>query len=105
MSVTLKNQINQKVNLKANYFRKTKGAEQRRDNCLTPIISPDDNDPVENLPRGQVHSNDDEKTNGMEFGSECGFLKISNFLERILMEHIGMKNRLDSKLQIFFLFH
>ena len=28
------------------------------------------------------------------------FLKISPFLERIQMEHIGTKNRVDSKLQI-----
>ena len=30
----------------------------------------------------------------------CSFSKISHFLERILMEHIDMKNSLDSKLQI-----
>ena len=29
-----------------------------------------------------------------------GFSKISHFLERILMEHIDMKNSLDSQLQI-----
>ena len=30
-----------------------------------------------------------------------GFLTISQILERILMEHIDMKNSLDSKLQIY----
>ena len=30
----------------------------------------------------------------------CGFSAISQFLERILMEHIGMKNSLESELQI-----
>ena len=36
---------------------------------------------------------------GMEQGFP--FLKISHFLERIQIEHIGMKNNLDSKLQIY----
>ena len=31
----------------------------------------------------------------------CSFSKISHFLERILMEHIDMKNSLDSKLQVY----
>ena len=31
----------------------------------------------------------------------CGFSNISHFLERILMEHIDMRNSLDSKLQIY----
>ena len=39
----------------------------------------------------------------MDWGLEIScsvFLTISHFLEQILMEHIGMKNHLDSKLQI-----
>ena len=31
----------------------------------------------------------------------CGFSNISHFLERILMEHIDMKNSLDSMLQLY----
>ena len=38
-------------------------------------------------------------SDGLEL-SCCGILKISRFLERILMEHIDMKHSLDSKLQI-----
>ena len=34
----------------------------------------------------------------------CGFLKISHFLDRILIEHKDMKNRSDSKLQIYSIF-
>ena len=30
-----------------------------------------------------------------------GLLKIFHFLERILMEHMDMKNDLDSKIQIY----
>ena len=33
----------------------------------------------------------------------CGFSKISYFLERIIIEHIEMKNNLDSKRQIYFI--
>ena len=35
---------------------------------------------------------------------DCGFSKISFFLERILTEHILMKNSLDSKLQSYSLY-
>ena len=40
-------------------------------------------------------------TYGLEIYS-CVFSKISQFLVRVLMEHIGMKNSLDSKLQFYF---
>ena len=44
-----------------------------------------------------------QSTDGLEL-SCCVFSKISHFLEGILMEHIDMKNRLDSKLHVSSMF-
>ena len=44
---------------------------------------------------------DRDKSKLLLHGGWGGFLTISQILERILMGHIGTKNSLDSKLQVY----
>ena len=64
------------------------------------IIKPDDHlhGTNGNTPRNRMSIVDDNKLNSITNG-KSPFSQISRFLERILMEHIQMKNSLESQLQ------